>query len=189
MHHFRTIRAHLGRFRDSESGSFSIEAAFWIPFVFSIIGATLVIGDGFRHKALGIKANYVVGDALSRETNALDDEYLSGMLTLLDVMAGGRAVSEGVRTTLVTKDGDTDALVMEWSHAAGSYQPRSESDLAQLSAALPDMVADESLLVVETRTQYDPIDGLSNVLVDTTFENMTTIRPRFSPQIVWSDGS
>uniref|UniRef100_UPI0039B5EE2A TadE/TadG family type IV pilus assembly protein n=1 Tax=Silicimonas sp. MF1-12-2 TaxID=3384793 RepID=UPI0039B5EE2A len=74
-------------FRRSEDGSLSIETVFALPMLVWAITATFVFWDAFKTLNVSQKATYTVADMLSRETQAINADYLTGMHELFDYLS------------------------------------------------------------------------------------------------------
>ncbi len=176
-----------GFLRDDQ-GNATIEAVIWLPLVMFILAATFSFHDAFRYKALNTKAAFTISDALSRETEAIDDAYLDGMVDLLEYLTR----SEGpysMRLTLVRFDGDEGEYISEWSKVRGAFDSLSTADIVGIQASLPTMLHNERLIVVETKTDYaTPLD-MEWFDTSEMFYNIAVTRPRFAPQLVWQDAS
>ena len=182
---FAMLKSRLHAFARSESGSMSIEAIIWTPLILIALAATFSFHDAFRYKSLNIKAAYTISDALSRETDPIDDAYLDGMVDLLEFLTR----SEGpysLRVTLVNYDANRSKYVADWSQVRGDFVPLTTSDLADMHDRLPNLLHNERVIVVETQTDYQPpfeIPGLNEAGL---FYNFGFTRPRFAPKIVWA---
>ena len=75
----RLIQGMHKYFRRSEEGSLSVETIFAIPMLVWAITATFVFWDAFKTLNVSQKATYTVADMLSRETQTIDADYLTGM--------------------------------------------------------------------------------------------------------------
>lgn len=184
------IKLHTPRLRAfarSEEGSMSIEAIIWIPLILIVLAATFSFHDVFRYKSLNIKAAYTISDALSRETDPIDDAYLDGMVDLLEYLTRS-AGPYSLRVTLVNYDGSEGGAgyVAEWSQVRGDFIPMTTATLSTLADKLPNLLHNERVILVETQTDYQPpfeIPGLNEVGL---FYNFGFTRPRFAPKIVWA---
>jgi len=78
-----TLRAHLRRFFQDESGSASIELLIVLPLLAWIFFATFVFFDAFRAKSINVKATYTISDILSREVNEpITPEFMDSLYAL-----------------------------------------------------------------------------------------------------------
>ncbi len=181
------ILRHLRRFAGDTRGNIALESAIWLPFVLFLLAATFSLHDAFRYKSMNIKAAYTISDAISRETDPIDDAYLDGMVELLDFLTrpGGNS---SLRVTLVRYDGGDNTYETEWSRTRGSLETLETVDLAQMHDKLPAMLNNERVIVVETETYYVPPFALPGLNDAGLFYNYGFTRPRFAPKIVWSNG-
>lgn len=180
---FRRLR----RFARDDDGNIALEALIWLPFILFVLAATFSLHDAFRYKSLNVKAAYTISDAISRETDPIDNAYLDGMVELLDFLTRPGGYSS-LRVTLVRYN-DTDGIYeTEWSKTRGNAEALHTSDLEQMRDQLPTMLHNERVIVVETETFYDPPFAIPGLTQDGLFYNYGFTRPRFAPKVVWSDG-
>ena len=180
------LKSRLSRFVRETDGNMSLEAVIFLPLVLAIIAATFSFHDAFRYKSLNTKAAFTISDALSRETDPIDDAYLDGMLEVLEFLTR----SEGpysLRVTLVRYDGETDTYEAAWSQVRGSFNAMSTADSEAIRAQLPQLLHNERVIVVETKTEYDTPFPIPGVSTEDMFYNLAFTRPRFAPQLVWQE--
>ena len=185
---FNTLKTRLKAFARDTEGNMSLEAVIWLPLILTVLAATFSYHDAFRYKSLNTKAAFTISDALSRETDPIDDDYVDGMLDLLEYLTR----SEGpysLRITLVRYDEDDGAYEAIWSQVRGSFEAIEAASADNWADKLPVMLHNERVIVVETETDYAtplPMPGLDT---SNMFYNFVFTRPRFAPQIVWDDGA
>lgn len=184
---FKMLKNRLKAFAADEQGNVAIETVLFLPLMLSVLAATFSFHDAFRYKSLNVKAAYTISDAISRETDPIDNAYLDGMVELLEYLTR----SEGpysIRVTLVRYNAKKSKYVSEWSKTRGGFDDRIRTkDLASMHEQLPKMLHNERVIVVETATDYVPpfeIPGLNEAGL---FYNYGFTRPRFAPKIVWSN--
>lgn len=182
MLNFFTSR--LRAFRRNEDGNMSIEALIFVPFVIGLLAATFSFYDAFRFKSLNTKAAFTISDALSRETDAITPAYLDGMVSTLNFLT--RSESEySLRVTMVRYDANNERYLVDWSQSRGVFSPLSSADLVSLISKLPDLLHNESVILVETQTDYDTPFKIDALITDELFYNFAFTRPRFAPQLIW----
>ncbi|WP_425099737.1 TadE/TadG family type IV pilus assembly protein [Tropicibacter sp. S64] len=178
--------SHLRRFARDEDGNVTVETILWVPLVITILAATFSLHDAFRYKSLNVKAAYTISDAISRETDPIDNAYLDGMVDLMAYLTRS-AGPYSLRVTLVRYKQADGGYNVEWSKTRGGFSAMTGSDLANLTDNLPNMLDNERIIVVETQTDYQPpfeVPGLNSAGL---FYNFGFTRPRFAPKITWSD--
>ncbi|MFW2543303.1 TadE/TadG family type IV pilus assembly protein [Primorskyibacter sp. 2E107] len=181
-----TVLSNLRRFRRDEAGNVTIETLIWMPLILGILAATFSLHDAFRYKSLNVKAAYTISDALSRETDPIDNAYLDGMVDLLSYLTR----SEGpysLRVTLVRYNANQDKYISEWTQTRGDFTNLTTQDLGSMHEKLPNLLHNERVIVVETATMYKPPFEVPGLNTDSLFYNYGFTRPRFAPKIVWSD--
>ena len=197
------IFARLQRFLRDTRGNVTIETVIWVPLLLTIIAATFSLHDAFRYKALNTKAAYTISDALSRETDPIDDAYLDGMVDVLEFLTR----SEGpysLRVSLIKwhnpgsedswgnttpADPASGAYQLDWSQTRGDFDALTLADLTEIQDGLPTMLHNERVILVETRTEYVPPFDIAGLSGEEMFYTYGFTRPRFAPKIVWSGGN
>lgn len=182
---FDAIRNRLKTFRAGVEGNVSIEMVFFVPLIITVLAATFALHDAFRQKSLNTKASYTISDAISRETDPLDDSYLDGMLDLLEYLTNSSG-PYSIRVTLVHYDADEDHHTAEWSQVRGTFEPLDDTALAELRTEIPVMLDNERVILVETETEYLPPLWFNKLPMD-RFYTLGVTRPRFAPKITWAE--
>ncbi|MBP0484059.1 pilus assembly protein [Sagittula sp. M10.9X] len=189
----------LRGFAEDTRGNVTLETVIWLPLLLTVLASMVSLHDAFRYKSLNTKAAYTISDALSRETEPVDDAYLDGMVDVLEFLT----ISAGpysVRVTLVSFDADTlnyDGSVrsagagyqVDWSQVRGDFIALTDAELAEMTANLPEMLDNERVILVETRTEYIPPFEIPILNEADLFYTYGFTRPRFAPKIVWADST
>jgi hypothetical protein len=178
-----SLRSALAAFRRDERGNVSIEMVIWLPLIIGVLAATYSLFEAFRQQSLNVKAAYTISDALSRQTDPIDDAYLDGMVEVLRFLTDSDG-AYGLRITLVRFDAGRDAYEVMWSQTRGGLAQMQDDGLAGLRDQMPRLLHNERVIVVETETEHDPIIDMK-LLQPESFHNFVFTRPRFAPQIVW----
>lgn len=184
--HLRQRLKHF--FRDSESGSFSIEAVLMFPLLVWAFVAMYVYFEALREQGINQKAAYTIGDLLSREEEKIDMAYLEGMHGIFEWLT--RTQSDvAIRVSVVRfDDNDTESTGddfhdLVWSRAVGGDKADLEqADVAgQLTPYVPIMANNSTAIIVETWATFEPV--LEIGLQDTELTNIVVTSPRFSGQL------
>lgn len=186
----------LKRFAKSTKGSISVEAIIILPILLWAVVASAVFFDLFRTKSNLEKAAFTISDALSRETNAITPDYVTNAHVLLEELAG---ISDdaSMRISVVTWDEDDAEYQLNWSKFRGDfYQPMTQANMSAIKDMLPTMADQDTLILVESQYQYDPIystpenaDEKGQWGLNLGIQNLKTFvftRPRYAPQLVFS---
>ncbi|KNG92654.1 TadE/TadG family type IV pilus assembly protein [Pseudaestuariivita atlantica] len=174
----------LARFRNDERGNMTVEAVILLPILIVMFIAMFVLFDYFRAHSVAGKTAYTVGDMISRETDYITPGYMDGAMNLVTFMNGTDAATAGLRVTVIGYDGPNDALTLEWSWTEGTgYAPLNEAQVNALRDQIPDMPSGQQIILVETKSVYDPIVDLG--LSDAPIETFVATMPRFAPQVQW----
>ncbi len=171
-------------FKSEERGSIAVEAVVILPMMFWTYLALFSTFHSYRAYSINQKAAYTVGDMISRETNAIDDQYMIGAHDLLSYLTNTANSKAAVRVTQVQWDEDSGVYQREWSTAQGYKPSASSAQVAGWHDQLPIMPDGERIVVVETFVQYDP--PFNTGLEQREVRNFVFTKPRYAPQVVYS---
>lgn len=178
----RLFWARLRAFAEDTRGTVAIEAVLALPVLFWTFLASFVYFDAYRQTSINVKAAYMVGDVLSRETNAVDDDYLDGMKSLFDFLTNANTNTK-LRVTVVRWDDDQEAYRRDWSQTRGSVAALTNNDLAQMEDRMPTLADNERVILVETWSSYTPPFKVG--LASRESYNFVFTSPRFAPLLAW----
>ena len=179
------LRPILSRFAQSDRGSVTVEFVLIMPMLFWAFMASYVFFDGFRQSALNLKAAYTIGDLISRETAAVNDTYIDSMYRLFQLMTRANSPTS-MRISVVRYDANRDRYYVDWSEIRGGYQyARDDNNVQDIRERLPEMPNGERVILVETSNTYEPVFNIGFGNID--LDNFVFTRPRFAPQVAWSD--
>ena len=82
-----SIWSRVGAFKKSDEGSVAIETMLMVPIMAWAMLATLTFFDAYRNEAIAYKAGLTIADMISREADAIDDDYIDGARELLTFLA------------------------------------------------------------------------------------------------------
>ena len=174
------------RFARSEHGGMSVEAVIVAPMLIWAVAVTFVAWDGFKTMNLSARAAYTVADALSRETDAVDANYLTAMLETYGYLVGGDRPS-ALRVTVVQmfEDPDTKAKELQfvWSEGVGGIEGYTNVD--PIRNRVPIMAPGDQMIIVEAELTWSPDFRVG--VGDVRLNEVALSRPRFSGQLVWQD--
>lgn len=182
------LRVLGGRFAASERGAMPVEGVLASTFLIWWYIASFQFFDAYRQKNVNQKGAYTVADLISRETNAIDANYVEGMNTLFDYMTFSRRPTT-IRVTSVFWDSVKNKNVVAWSYGTGSTGGLTTTQLQTVSNRIPVLAVGDYIIVVETFMAYEPIFNIG--LNAQWFKQFITTRPRFTSCITWDkhDGS
>ncbi|MGB3313786.1 MAG: pilus assembly protein [Albidovulum sp.] len=144
--------------------------------------------DTFRQKNTNLKAAYTIADLTSRQTNAINADFIEGLNTLFDYLTTSDEPT-WIRISSVLWDEDEDRYDIAWSYATGEAEGHSTESIQLKANRIPVMPAGDTVILVETYMHFDP---RFNVGIDerwlTTF---IATRPRFAACVPFDkeDGS
>ena len=179
----RRIRYRLRRFRQDEAGSIIAETVIMFPTLFAAVLATFVFFDAFRNQAIILKANYTIGDSVSRTNKDITNTYMVNMWRLHRFLTDSPTLTE-LRISVITYDADTDKHTVAWSRSKGGGEQYSDVPITTIGLdrnQIPIMPPNETLIVVQTTVDYQP--GFSIGFGSFEFQNVSYTRPR-GPQNV-----
>ncbi len=183
----RKTLAHLRGFSRDTRGNAAIEIAIFAPLLIFMLAAAYVYFDAYRQKTVNTNAAYTISDALSRQTDAVDPLYMDGMHALLEFLTE-TDVQTGLRVTVARWDENDAKYYTDWSQTRGPLYPLTDRDLnTALVDNLPTLLHNERVIVVETSSSYQPPMNIPG-LTEQELYNFAFTRPRFAPQLVWSEG-
>lgn len=181
---FKPLASLFHRFGTDTRGSVSVEFVIITPILFWVFMATYVFFDGYRQGAQNLKAAYAIADMISRETEAINDDYIDSMEAVLQLMTRVDTPLK-LMVTVVRWDEDDNRYYVDWSESRDHGSERTNSTISDIADKLPVMPDNERVILVETEAIYVPA---FDVGVGTrTLDNFVFTRPRFAPQVVWSD--
>ena len=184
LHRTKTrLKAFLrGDFVRNEDGTIAIEAMIILPVMFWTFLSLFSIFETFRTYSMNQKAAFTIGDAISRETQPIDDQYLTGVWQLYDYLANTRGESS-IRVTQLRYRAHDNRFFRDWSQSRGWAYPLSSSDVQNWTDRLPTIPDGERVVLVETWDRYDaPFEtGLERQII----HNFVFTRPRYAPRVCW----
>ncbi len=176
----------LARFARDTRGSVTVEFAVMMPLLVWGFMALFVYFDGYRESTINLKAAYTISDIISRETNAIDDDYIDSMQSLFDFLT--RSKSESALRVTILSWNETDArYYVDWSVERGMTAEITNDTIMNYQERLPVMADADRLILVETASTYDPVYQVG--MDSKTLKNFIVTRPRFAPLVVWSDNA
>ena len=191
------IQKSVSRFFRDTKGDASLEAIIILPALIVIFAISWLYFDVMRQQAINQKANYTIGDIISRETEMLNHDYIDNARNLLFHLAQAQGDDIDLRVSVVQYDKDgtgesvgNEAYELVWSVARGDWSALEQDDMATYKAHLPILAVGDQTILVETRDWYQPLVQLANDGFD--IETYSFTRPRFASQVIFegiNDGS
>ncbi|MBN9676516.1 TadE/TadG family type IV pilus assembly protein [Salipiger bermudensis] len=187
-----TIKALLRKFRRDNEGYVTIEVMFMLPVLFVLFGAAWVYFDVFRQQSVNQKANYAIGDMLSRETEEIDDTFIDNSFKLFGVLTKnvtepdeltGR-YSADLRITVVEYNANSRKYSVVWSAARGEYEELTGNEADNYANRLPVMANNGQVIMVEASEDYYPIFNVG--LDPLELKTYSFTHPRYAPQVLFA---
>lgn len=181
------LTSRISAFARDTRGSVNIEAILFFPLLIGLMASSIVFYDAFRKDSLAQKAAYTIGDMISRETDAIDATVIASARELASAMVDMHKSDVTVRVTQVTWNRNAGEYRRNWSKRSGNLVAvMSHDTVNDMADELPTLKPGERIILVDVVVDYEwPIDlGFDD------FEITNTIftRPRFAPQLAWSNG-
>lgn len=183
-------RRALARFRKDMRGSIMVEAVIVLPLLFWALAATYEFFEIHRYKSVREKAAYTVADMLSRElSGGVNAVYLDNVKALFDEITGDDGNNQ-LRVSVIRYDSDEDVYAVSWSRVRGTgsgLEPLGDADVSDASDALPIMFDGQEIVLVESRSRYQPaldVGFQDNLRID----NRVFTALRFAARLRWEDG-
>lgn len=180
----RRLYRSLTHFLRREDGTIALETMIALPMLFWGYLAMFSIFDTYRMYNLSQTATYTIGDAISRETQAIDPDYLRGMQQLFEYMTRGQGQT-ALRVTSIWFDAPNNRYHVDWSQTRGWVMPLTSEEVRNWHSKLPVMPNNERVTVVETWRDYKPL--FKTGLEQREINNYAFTRPRYAPRTSWSD--
>lgn len=178
------ITNRLRNFVRNTDGNTSVEAVIVFPALAVIFAASWVYFDVMRQQSISQKANYTIGDMISRETDALDDAYIDNARRLLFHLTKSNGADVDLRVTVIQYDEDDDSHSVIWAESRGDWAAENTEYMADHYDRLPLMADADQLILIETRDAYVPTFNVSGI-GPFDIQTYSFTRPRFASQIVF----
>lgn len=167
-------------FLKDRKGSAAVEFLLVTPLFISLLVGTFSLFDGFRQSQRSEKANYTIGDFVSRRT-VVDDGFLDITHATFEHLVGDKDTS--LRITSIRRSGSAFEVV--WSYAT---LPLQEMTTAAIPAEIMPRIADQdTVLLVETTVGFTRAFSLDWLPADDLTDS-SIHRPRFTASIQKTDG-
>lgn len=177
-----SIMSFLRRFRDETRATVAVEAVVILPLLFWAYMSMFVFFDAYQQTSINQKAAFTIGDMLSRETTAIDNDYLDGLDDMYKFLARADQTAR-LRVTVVRWDGKKDKFRRDWSQARGNVSALTNSNVEDITDVLPVVPDGERIIVVETWSNYTAPFNVG--ILSRDLYNRVFTRPRFAPKLVW----
>ncbi|TMV56374.1 pilus assembly protein, partial [Thioclava sp. BHET1] len=156
----KAICKRLLRFGRETEGSYTVEALLVLPALVWVNIACYSYFNAFNAIDTSLKATYTIADAISRQSDAVTQNYINGMNSLFVYLNNGNDSDTWIRVTVVTYSGATKSYSVSWSKASSPNAPvLTTASLANMTDILPTLASGDSLILVFTHLDYSaPFD-------------------------------
>lgn len=182
------LRNRMTDFARDERASLVAEAVLILPALVWWYVGSMVFFQGYQARNVNMKAAYTISDMISRQNSKLTPSTLNGLGNVFQYLVAGKGNDGRIRVTSVkcsaecTLDNPARELTLLWSHATGSYTAMTQTELADYQKYIPIMAAEDTVIIVETRSDFQTNWDKVGLDLD-RFENIVVTRPRFMPSI------
>lgn len=171
-------------FAKDQSGVAVVEFILLVPVLAFAMMMSFVFFDAYKTKNTSQKASYTIADLLSRQTDAVDEDYLEGLKDLFDFIANTDPQTTSIRVSSILYKKNKDLNKVKWSYVVGdNVTPWKTSKLKDLYDYIPDVSNKDYLIIVETFVSYSP--PFAGVIEIQEFTTFTPVSPRFAPHLAW----
>jgi len=188
----RSLKTALTRFARDESGLITAEAVIAMPILVWWYVGSFVFFDAYQARNINLKAAYTVSDMLSREDGEVNAAYIEGLEDIYTYLTDGSGSNAALRVTLVKcsencgLDNGYRVLDLDWSYATSSMAALTAGELVSYLDDIPLMPEGDRVIMIESFIDYEPAWQVG-IFDPSDFDNIIVTRPRFVPQIPWSD--
>ncbi len=172
----------IRRLLRDETGSLSVEAVIILPVLAWAFVSGFVFFDAFRQQSINDKAALTIADIVAREVIPLTDTYIDNLHALHNFL-GKSATPTDLILTVARYDPAAGLYSVLWSQARGGGSTLDDAGLNALSSQLPEMPAQDTVIVVQTSADFEPIFGVG--LRAFPIRKLVVMRPRRAPQVCW----
>jgi hypothetical protein len=177
---YSRLKLHGKRFGDDTRGAMPVEGVMASTFLIWWYVASFQFFDAYRQKNINLKAAYTVADMVSRETDAIDGNFVDGLNTLFDYLTFSNKPT-WLRVSSVYWDGANSLNKVGWSYATGSHPVQNNTTIQYKVNQIPVMPVGDTIIIVETFMAYEPIFNIG--LNAMWYDSFITTRPRFASQV------
>ncbi|MBW6416730.1 TadE/TadG family type IV pilus assembly protein [Celeribacter sp. PS-C1] len=188
VHKKPLLRKLTKAFHRDEAGSMSLEAIFMAPFLIFLLMFIYTFFAAFEAKTKANKANYTISDYISRQTDAIDANFLDGLGDLYRFLSNEGDIDMRVSAVkFVIDEDENEYYELVWSYGIGDYAALTGDTVGGIEDRLPLMADGEEVVVVETQRPWMPLFRVG--VAELQFADIVTTKPRFASQVVFDDGS
>jgi Flp pilus assembly protein TadG len=179
----RSFTSILRRFWRSESGVIVAEAVIVLPLLLWAYLALFVYWDAFKSVNTSQKAAYTISDTISRETQTLPANYVTGLRDLMRFMLKN---NQGIklRVSEVTWSQINNRFEVDWSRSPDNALPlltTAAANLVDYAGRIPKMSDADRVIIVETEVSYKAAFNVG--ISDKTLKQFIVTRLRFAPKL------
>lgn len=180
----RRLRIIAARFARDSRGSMTVEAALVLPLWIWGYTMSYQFFDAFREQAVNLRAAYTVSDMISREADAIGPDYVDDLHDMFDYLTR-TSHPTWIRVSSVYYDTSAKVYKRHWSYSTSpSHVAHTDTTIKAEKDRLPNMVAGETVVLVETGMYYEPV--LNVGVEDMWYTNFIPTRPRFAAKVEWN---
>jgi Flp pilus assembly protein TadG len=180
---------------DCDAGTVNLEFLIWSPLLIGWLLASFSIFDAVMTRSQAEKASQTITDLVSRTADTVGEGYFGELFQLFTLMTPRSGGDQAIRIiSVVNEDQDGGPYTVRWERVVSSVEgDGSNFSVAAIAARplpsrseLPDIAYLDSLVIIETYTEFEPLATLFG-LEPFTIEQRLYVRPRYIREIVIDD--
>ena len=181
---YARLKVAVTSFWEETRGSIMIESVITLPLLFWCMAATYEFFEVHRYKSAREKATYTIADMISREqaNTGVTSIYMDNALTLFNQISNDDGINQ-LRVSVIRYDDINNKFRISWSQVrgTGSMNALTDADVADAQDELPILDHGEEVILVESKSNYDPLFDVG--LADINVETRIFTAVRFAPQV------
>lgn len=191
-HRFPRLARRFAGFRRAETGSVSVEAVLALPFILWVIVAGFTFFDVYKTAYVAQRANATISDLLSRETDPIDADYLTGMERVFRFLTSADDEDTWMRVSVIDciQDCDQDSRILKvnWSKSPSGARELLDTDMDFYAEKIPFFTQSDHIILVETSVEFiPPFPKAATGIGGRDLQHVVVNRPRFAPQLYWEE--
>lgn len=179
----RMLLFRLHRFAARQAGAVTVEFVLMFPMLCWCFIASFTFFQAYRLNDTGVKAAYIIGDQLSRETSVIVPSYIDGLAELLDFLVASDTQPK-IRITAFQYSNSDNTYRVIWSRGVGKTARLQGASITDVVDRLPRMGQNEVHVLTETWVDFNAFHHWG--LDDMIFKEVVATRMRYS-RLCWKD--
>lgn len=177
------------RYLRRDEGTVAVEGIIVAPMLIFALMFCYTYFAAFQAKSAANRANYMISDYVSRQTDTIDPTFMAGLGDVYRFLNNDGDISLRISSVKFVVDPVTseESHELVWSYAEGKYEALTNETIAAIEARIPLLANGEEVVVVETERGWMPFFRVG--LSELAFADIVTTKPRFTSQVIYDDGT